>query len=254
MYLVMRTISVKLIVAAAYLSCLTIHAEETKTSHAPLPVVSIRELDTLSATNIRQHYPDGIAVFRLNLLPGLKAKLDQLEKEGYTITYLGTDSKALQALTSEVISKSNITRYLLMAYDSNPGCSMFFSQEFIPHIMRREGQSAIADIEDLAKLTPEQLSGIKDNHHLWKDLGYETGTGLSQEVENWVANSAKAASAINRSALSDCKVHLDKKQQTIVNQLISLDYLSNAVQGLFYSGQGINVTHYRQLAVETLPK
>lgn len=254
MYLAMKTISAKLIVAVAFLFCLATHADEPNTSHASLPVVSATELDTLSAANIRQNYPDGISVFRSNLSHGLKTKLERLTEDGYTVTYLNTDSGVLQRLTREVINKSNITRYLIMAYDGTLGCSMFFSQEFVPHIMRHNGEPVISGIKGLTELTPEQLTEVRDNHHLWNNLGYETGTEHPEAIKNWLANSAKATNSITRSALSDCKVHLDNNQQSLVDQLISLDYLSNAVRGLFYTKQGHKVTHYRQLAVETLPK
>ena len=249
----MRKISAKLVVALMFVICLTSRAGEVGASQTFVPVVSATELNALSAANIRQNYPNGISVFRLNLSHRLKAKLERLIKEDYKIVYLNTDSITLQRLTREVISKSNITRFLIMAYDGNPGCSLYFSQEFIPHVMRQNEESAISGIKRLPELTPEQLSDVRDDHHLWNNLGYDAGTEPPEAVKNWLTNSARATHSINRSALSDCKVYLNDKQQELVDQLISLDYLSNAVRGLFYTKQGIKVTHYRQLAVATLP-
>ena len=241
-------------IALAFVACLAARAGDIMADQVSLPVVSLTELDSLSTSSIKQHYPNGISVFRSNLSHGLKVKLERLIEENYKIVYLNTDSSTLQRLTQEVISKSNITRFLITAYDGNPGCSLFFSQEFIPHIMRENGKPAISGVKELTDLSSDQLSNIRDNHHLWNNLGYDTGTEPPETIKNWLTNSAKATHSINRSALSDCKVSLNDKQQELVDQLISLDYLSNAVRGLFYTKQGIKVTHYRQLAVETLPK
>ena len=122
----MQKITAKLVIALALLFCLAAQAGKEESDQTYLPVVSATELDTLSATNIRQHYPNGISIFRSNLSYGLKEKLAQLAEENYTIVYLNTNDRELQRLTKEVINKSNISRFLITAYDGNPGVFALF--------------------------------------------------------------------------------------------------------------------------------
>ena len=216
------------------------------------PLVSATELDTLSPSTIIKRYPQGVSVQSSNLSPALKKKLEEMQRSGYEISFVKPDMAEFQVLTQQVIKKNGISRFLIKAYGENPGCSVYFQQEFIPYAMRKEGASSINSIRELEQQSTEALKQVYQNHHGWRNIGFTGMDTATSSITTWINSAAQATESISKAALKDCRVSLKTDQLKIVSQMITLDYLTNAVKGQFYHSLGVPLTHYRLMALESL--
>ena len=223
-------------------------------ANAEAPLASATELDTLSASLIIKRYPEGVSVLSSNLSPALQSKLEDMQRSGYKVSSIKPDMAELQNLTQQVIKKNDINRFLIRAYGENPGCPVYFQQEFIPYAMREDGLPAINSLRELEQQTSQALEQIYTRHHGWRSIGFTHINAVSESVTAWIISAAQATESISKTALEDCQITLQPDQLRIVSQMIALDYLTNAVKGQFYHSQGVPLTHYRSMALESLHK
>ena len=241
------------VISFVLISLCTYQAQAEVNQELP-PLASATELEVLDQSEIRQRYPKGLSIFSNTLTPSLKSKLEALSKDGFTINWVRPNIQELQALTHSAIKKSGISYFLVKAYGERPGCSPFFQNEFLPFVLRKNNATDVTSLKKLKDHSASYYSSVLEQHHLWKNIGYRNMTRADSAVQEWIVSASKVTESISQSALMDCKVSLDSEQLVIINRLITLDYLSNAVRGLFYKKLGTPLTHYRQLAVDSLNK
>ena len=118
--------------------------------------------------------------------------------------------------------------------------------------MRKEGASSISSIRELEQQSTEVLKQVYQNHHGWKNIGFTEMSAATPSITKWINSAAQATESISKAALKDCRVSLQPDQLKVVSQMITLDYLTNAVKGQFYHSLGVPLTHYRLMALGSL--
>ena len=224
-------------------------ADSSKSEADNPPLVSATMLDTKTATEISERYPEGITIYSDNLSTTLESQLGELERSGYKVVRTHQNNALLQQLTTSVIEKSNLEPFLRRVYTENPGCPGYMSKELLIYGLRSITPSSLDTFQQLTESDYRQLI---NRHHFWRNLGFEDKASASEAVTHWLERNARSTSAEHSAMLDSCGLQLNHSKLELFGQLVGLDYLSNAVRGLFYRNQNRPLTHYRQVAVDTL--
>lgn len=228
-----------------------------------IPLVSARYLERLSSEIITKNYPHGVKVLMLNATMSLKKKLKKLESKDFKVIWLVQDNKEMEALAMKVVSQKNYTsllRFLSRAYGASGAgaqmqvsvCPVFLKKEFIPYVIRETRPIHELSLQTLGDYSSDFYQRFLVNHYFWNDLGYPGMVEVPERIQDWIIQSVPAIKKINQLALGTCRANLPLDKFSFVSQLIALDYLSNAVRGLYYQNHQGQLHRYRKLAVETL--
>ena len=103
-------------------------------------------------------------------------------------------------------------------------------------------------------MTPDQIRSIYNASHYWNNIGYSDASQAPAELKQWIQQQSTRILPHIHTMASVNDLMLSDPQRQQLSQLMILEYLSEAVRGLYYSRQHATLSFYRQLAVKTLRK
>ena len=217
------------------------------------PLIPQQILTKMSKSAIKKKYPMGITVTQKGIPDTLMTKLRTLEKSGYSIKWDQADNEILKTYADSVIRKQGILPYFHKIFAA-PGCSNYLYERFLEHCINHSlsKTNAITSLEELKNKPPAFYRTLLKSHRYWTFTGYESMRTVPRRILQWLDKNAKGIEAIVHKSFKKCDVILSSPQLTEISLLLTLQYLSYAVEGLYYKGQLSQVTYYRKLAVDSL--
>ncbi len=217
---------------------------------AQLPLVSATELDDLSDKELAKKYPSGFSVDKTRASSALKEKLARLENRGLKIINASATPQELRALTDEIMKKGSVKRYFeLVQGRDGSGFQHYLSNELLPYGFRSIPNLNKRELEDLQD---KVIAYIFQTSHYWNNIGYNSYNNAPLNLKDWVKQQALTINSDIKLMSKICDIKLNNQQIGQLSMLMTLEYLSEAVRGLYYFKRQAPLTFYRQLAIRSL--
>lgn len=215
------------------------------------PVISKHILEGMSCDAIRKAYPQGIRVTNKNVSDYMAQKLENLSRAGYPIIWYMPEYEKLQAHALYVVRQDRFLFYLSMLFSAQTHCSSFF-QDYMSDPLNQSKTVQVEHPREGGVTTAQSADSILKNHQHWKNLGYASMAQVPREILSWLEKNGREAESTVKVELHKCRIELPPGRLTEASQLVVLQYLYDAVNGLYYLGNASPLTHYRKLAVDSL--
>ena len=226
-----------------------------------MPFVSNHMLSAMSIEDILRVYPYGIRVLT-PVKKELKNKLQRLTHDSYFVQQQTVSKWKMRNLTVQVIDQLHYTHllwflskvYEIQLWHNRPfirHCPPFLKQIF-PNPHAHSLHSQLVSWHVLEHYSPEFYQRMLVQHPLWRTLGYKNMAVVLYKIQNWIHHSFEVTHQINMMALNACGVVLSHNAFYFVNQMITLQYLSHAVRGLYFQHIGVELPYYQKIAVQSL--
>ena len=182
----------------------------------------------------------------------MKKKIQKLASDSYRVRWIQPDNYQLRQITLSVILQDGIQAFMLKVISAQPGCPAYFRKDIIEYGTRYQNRQMARSPSALSNISAANYELLLQTHHWWINLGFESSQEVPDTVWQWVDRKAREINPIVSQGLKSCAVKLSPSQLELFSKLVALNYLENAVRGLFYSKQGTRLTRFRSLAVNTL--